>query len=590
MSVKHRLAALFSSRGKLEYAIQLTETGKAVQGFALLSRLAAAGDTEAAFRVGRAYLDGLGVPPSLEDGARWIFLAAEAGHIEAAFVLATLYTIGLPEGFEIRASGKALDLSHTPAAGPRHPDFHLGIHWARIAAEGGSPDGQALLGYILTSGPEDLRDPLQARSWYDRSAAAGCSQGHLGVALSILQNANTGEELASAARHLTEATKGGLGTAFDILGRMYESGSGVPRDLGKAAGYFREAAERNVVTAQARYGVMLLEGIGTPRHYGRAETWLKRAATNGDTQSAALIGDLCANGGDLPPNLMEAAKWYRLAAEQKHAGAARALGLLYLTGNGVHQDPDVAAHWFKVASEAGDAHADADFGNLILAGASATPDEKQALHARFEKAAEKGDLVGAYNLGVCFAEGVTGAQNGREAARWMQKAADGVVNAQYHYGKMLLEGRGVQPDPTQALYWMEKAADAGMADAQVAVAGLLVDGRINGRRDHEKALTFYRNAAESGNVDAMFSLAAMYGGGHDVPENRPQAQLWFRKAAQRGNGLAQMMLGRYLIRGLGGVTDPVEGRIWLERAKAQNIKDADAELSLLNEAQPDDDD
>ena len=590
MPLKHRIGALFSSRGKLEYAIHLTETGQAVKGFTLLSRLAAAGDAEASFRVGRAYLDGLGAPPSLEDGARWIYLAAQAGHIEAAFVLATLYTVGLPEGFEIQTSSEGLDLSQTPQAGPRHPDFHLGYRWAKTAAEAGSPDAQALLGYILTNGPKDLRDLPQAWTWYERSAEAGCSQGHLGVALCILREATTGEELSSAARHLQEATKGGLGTAFDILGRMYESGSGVSRDLGKAATYFREAAERNVVTAQSRYGLMLLEGIGTPKHYGRAETWLKRAAANGDTQSAALLGDLCANGGDLPPNLMEAAKWYRLAAEQKHAGAARALGLLYLTGNGVHQDPDVATHWFKIASEAGDAHADADFGNLILAGAAASPDEKQALHERFEKAAEKGDLVGAYNLGVCFAEGVTGAQNGREAARWMQKAADGVVNAQYWYGMMLLEGRGVQPDPTQALYWMEKAADAGMAEAQVTVAGLLVDGSINGRKDHEKALSLYRNAAESGNVDAMFSLAAMYGGGHDVPENRQQAQLWFRKAAQRGNGLAQMMLGRYLVRGLAGVTDPVEGRIWLERAKAQNIKDAEVELAMLDEAQPDDDD
>ncbi|MBF0875478.1 sel1 repeat family protein [Gluconobacter cerevisiae] len=590
MSFKSRLAALFSSKGKLEYAIRLTESGKTVQGFALFSRLAATGDGEASFRVGRAYLDGIGVPPSLGDGARWIYQAAQAGHTEAAFVLATLYTVGLPEGFEIQSVRDGLDLSHVPTSGPRHPDFHLGLHWAKIAAEAGSPDAQALLGYILTSGPEDLRDLSQARSWYDRSAAAGCSQGHLGVALSILDTARTDEELSSAARHLMEATKGGLGTAFDILGRMYESGSGVPRDLGKAASYFHQAAERNIVTAQARYGLMLLEGTGIGRHYGRAETWLKRAATNGDTQSAALLGDLCANGGDLPPNLVEASKWYRLAAEQKHAGAARALGLLYLTGNGVHQDPDVASHWFKIASESGDVHADADFGNLILAGAAATVDEKQALHARFEKAAEKGDLVGAYNLGVCFAEGVTGEQNGREAARWMQKAADGVVNAQYWYGRMLLEGRGVQPDPTQALYWMEKAADAGMAEAQVAVAGLLVDGSVNGRRDHEKALALYQNAAESGNVDAMFSLAALYGGGHDIPENRPQAQIWFRKAAQRGNGLAQMMLGRYLCRGLAGVTDPVEGRIWLERAKAQNIKDAETELALLDEAQPDDDD
>lgn len=590
MTFKRRITSLLSSKGKLEQAIHLMETGETVRGFALLSRMAAQGDMEASFRVGRAYLDGAGVPPSLEEGARWILSAAEAGHVEATFVLATLYTVGLPEGFEIRAQKAGLDLSARPVSGKRHPDFHQGRHWAQVAADAGSADAQALLGYILTNGPEDLRDLPRARALYEQSAAAGCSQGHLGLALAILHSAETEDARKIAASHLKEATKGGLGTAFDILGRMSEAGAGVPHDMGAAARYYRRAAERNIVGAQARYGLFLLEGVGVEQHYGRAETWLRRAALNGDAESAALLGDLYAKGGELPPNLMEAATWYRLAAEQKHGGAARALGLLYLTGNGVHRDPDVATHWFRVASESGDHHADADFGNLILTGAAATDDQKQALKERFERAAEKGDLVGAFNLGVCFAEGVGDTQDAAEAARWMQKATDGVVNAQFWYGRMLLEGRGVQPDPTQAMHWMEKAADAGMAEAQVAVAQLLVTGQINGRRDHVRALNLYEAAANSGNTDAMFSLAAMYGGGHDVAENRADAQKWFRKAAQRGNGLAQLMLGRYLVRGLAGVTDLVEGRSWLERAKAQGIQDAEAELINLDDARADEDD
>ncbi|MBS1050119.1 tetratricopeptide repeat protein [Gluconobacter japonicus] len=590
MTFKRRIASLLSSKGKVEEGIRLMEAGDFVRGFALLSRLASAGDTEASFRVGRAYLDGAGVPPSLEEGAHWMLGAAEAGHVEAAFVLATLYTIGFPEGFEIRKAAATFDLAARPPSGARQPDFHKGFHWGQVAANAGFSDAQALLGYILTNGPEDLRDAVQARAWYERSAAAGCSQGHLGLALAILHQAETDDARTLAAHHLKEATKGGLGTAFDILGRMSEAGAGVPRDMGAAARYYQQAAERNIVGAQARYGLFLLEGVGIEQHYGRAETWLRRAALNGDAESAALLGDLYAQGGELPPNLMEAANWYRLAAEQKHGGAARALGLLYLTGNGVHRDPDVATHWFQVASEAGDRHADADFGNLILTGASATDDEKQALQERFERAAERGDLVGAFNLGVCFDQGVGGTVDSREAARWMQKAADGVVNAQFWYGKMLLEGRGVQADPTQAMHWMEKAAEAGMGEAQVAVGQLLVTGQINGRKDHGRAMELYRAAAESGNVDAMFSLAAMYGGGHDVPENRVEAQKWFMKAAQLGNGLAQLMLGRYLIRGLAGVTDLQEGRKWLEHAKAQGIADAEAELINLDAAQPDEDD
>ena len=84
----------------------------------------------------------------------------------------------------------------------------------------------------------------------------------------------------------------------------------------------------------------------------------------------------------------------------------------------------------------------------------------------------------------------------------------------------------------------------------------------------------------------MFSMAAMNGGGHEVPENRTAAQDGFRQAAERGHAMAQLMLGRYLARGLAGQTDLAEARTWLQRAKAQGMAQADAELARLGPAKP----
>ena len=80
----------------------------------------------------------------------------------------------------------------------------------------------------------------------------------------------------------------------------------------------------------------------------------------------------------------------------------------------------------------------------------------------------------------------------------------------------------------------------------------------------------------------MFALGALYAGGHDVPQDRPAAQRWFRAAAELGHGQAQMMLGRYLAEGAAdGEPDPVEARSWFERAAAQGIEDAQADLAAL---------
>jgi TPR repeat protein len=41
------------------------------------------------------------------------------------------------------------------------------------------------------------------------------------------------------------------------------------------------------------------------------------------------------------------------------------------------------------------------------------------------------------------------------------------------------------------------------------------------------------------------------------------------------------MLGRYLTNGLAGELDPEEGRLWLERAAAQGVPEAESEVAAL---------
>jgi TPR repeat protein len=73
----------------------------------------------------------------------------------------------------------------------------------------------------------------------------------------------------------------------------------------------------------------------------------------------------------------------------------------------------------------------------------------------------------------------------------------------------------------------------------------------------------------------------MTGGGHEVPMDRPTAQRWFRQAAERGHAYAQMMLGRYLARGLAGERDFERARTWLERALAQGLQEARNDIAGL---------
>ena len=99
--------------------------------------------------------------------------------------------------------------------------------------------------------------------------------------------------------------------------------------------------------------------------------------------------------------------------------------------------------------------------------------EEDSLRTRewFEHAAASGDLVAAFNFGVCLAEGVGVERDDRKAAEWLRRAADGVVNAQYWYGRMLVDGRGVDADPAAGRAWIKRAADVGMAGSRGHAGG-----------------------------------------------------------------------------------------------------------------------
>ncbi len=557
MGLFSSLIGLFgSARGELRRALALVEADKRPQAFKKLSRAARAGLAEAEYHIARSYLEGSGVPPSQMEGLRWLERAAAQDFVHAQSLLAAFYVQGAPVAGPDAAPGTSVGkLGNTVAASlfsqageATAPDFTKAAKWARKAADAGSAESQALLAYILISGPEELRDVPEAERLYAKSAAAKCAQGQLGYGMCLLRAAKAPEDFVRAAAEIRPAAEAGLGTAQYLMGTMIAQGqaglysaSPPPKDkaaevtktdedpMAASTEWYRLAAEQGVRTAQFRYGLALMNGSGVEKDEVIAESWLRRAAMQGDPDAAATVGQLYARNGALPANMAEAALWLRRAAETGHVAAARALGAMHMTGNGVVKDPLEAANWFRLSAQAGDVQSRYDLANLVLQG-KASPADSADTASWFKAEGEKGDMVSVFNYGVCLAEGLGVQKDEFEAARWLRRAADHVVNAQYWYGRLLLEGRGVPENAEEARAWISRAAESGVTDAQVALAEMFVNGR-GGPRDHQGALSLFRRAAKADHVGAMYALGAMFGGGHEVMWDRAAAETWFQAAA-----------------------------------------------------------
>ena len=584
------LFGLFSSpKSDLRDALALIAQNKRAAAFKKLGRAAQAGLPEAQYQIARSYLEGSGAPGSVMEAKRWLERAAEAGFVPAQSMLAAFFVQGVPIEAPDAAPGMLAGTVSANLFGRANvqaaPDFDQAAHWAARAADGGSFEAMALLAYLKLNGPDHLRDIPGSDELYARSAAGNCPQGQLGHGVALLKKAREPAQFAEAARALTAAADVGLGTAQYLLGMLYERGDGVEADLPKAAELYREGAEKQVRSSMTRYGLALLNGRGVEADPVMAESWLRRAALLGDAEAAATVGQIYARGDrDLPPNMTEAAVWLRRAAEAGHTGAARAMGAMYMNGEGVRRDPAEAAAWFRRAAEGGLTQARYDMAAMVLQ-RIAPPDDAAATALWFKEEADKDDAVAAYNYGVCLAEGLGVEKNLPEALRYLRQSADKVANAQYWYGRLLREAPEPLRNEAEARQWLTRAGEAGIVDAQVSLADMLVHG-AGGPRNHEAALGWFRRAANQGHVGAMFALGALYGGGHEVMWDRRIAQSWFLAAAERGHAQSMMLLGRYLARGLGGQSDKAQARIWFERARDAGIADAQIELDALSPAQP----
>jgi hypothetical protein len=162
------------------------------------------------------------------------------------------------------------------------------------------------------------------------------------------------------------------------------------------------------------------------------------------------------------------------------------------------------------------------------------------------------------------------------------RAKAGEVEAQVDLADHFVSG--IRPDPAdvrRALFWYEQAAERGDADAAWALAALYRNRNElvpQARADLPAAVDWYRRAAEGGHAEAMYDLGLLYAQGEGVDADPVQAVQWFEAAADAGVARALFMLGILYEQGVDGAPDLETAAGWYGRAAAAG--DATGEEAL----------
>ena len=195
--------------------------------------------------------------------------------------------------------------------------------------------------------------------------------------------------------------------ARTLLGLLYQTGQGVPRNEIESVRWFRRAAEQGECAGQYHLGLLYLQGAGVPVDIEQAAYWLRRAADHQlevqqssfeslysgilelaravggspdaragasaehvmsepivDVESIYRLGLAYRNGERAPVDPAHAVRLLRMAASEGHAEAQLELGLAYAEGSGARLDPIRAHQWLNIASASGSRRAREELARL----------------------------------------------------------------------------------------------------------------------------------------------------------------------------------------------------------------------------------
>ncbi|KAG0260885.1 hypothetical protein DFQ27_003298, partial [Actinomortierella ambigua] len=226
------------------------------------------GDAEAQYKLGRKYLQALGVEPDFEEGTRLLAQAADQGHAEALFR---------------RASAMAL----RPGT-PSDAEIDMIEGWLQRASDDGHVWANTLL-FIehQTKKSKDGEMSSEAMKVLEAREIGGD-----GMASIFIGSKSYGVDFDKAAQYLERAAMRGYVEGACLLAALYIDGRGVATDLDKARKLVSYAASRWSPSGQFLLGKIFHEGLGVSRDERKAAMLFRRSAAQGDSNSEGALRDM----------------------------------------------------------------------------------------------------------------------------------------------------------------------------------------------------------------------------------------------------------------------------------------------------------
>lgn len=232
---------------------------------------------------------------------------------------------------------------------------------------------------------------------------------------------------------------------------------------------------------------------------------LQNNARGGDSNAQYQLARAFKEGKLTTKNIEQYIKWLT-AASKGNSGAARFdLSNCYFTGEGVEKSDELGVYWLKEAISLKEFRAYTKMALILLSKLetkeTGISDELKKAEQLLRAAANQGDPLAQYNLGLIYKTGL----------------------------------QGLNGDEVESLRWLLNASENGNLDAQNELGYIYTFGSKKIKKNDEEALKWWKKAAEKGHVEAQYNLATFYA---------KQAVKYWSISAKEGDEKAKYMLNQ----------------------------------------------
>ncbi|RKR87718.1 hypothetical protein BDK92_2010 [Micromonospora pisi] len=170
-------------------------------------------------------------------------------------------------------------------------------------ADGGDADAQALAGGLFL---EHMRQPAEARRYFESAADQGHPAGSRGLAVMLLNGIGGERDIKRATSLLTHAMEEGDSHAAFNLGVLFRTGKLVPPNDSYAKQMFQRAAELGLGAGAA----VLAEYLTADGAHELAREWNLRGAEGGSVIAMYALAQACRDGVGGPIDPVQAVRWF----------------------------------------------------------------------------------------------------------------------------------------------------------------------------------------------------------------------------------------------------------------------------------------